>query len=160
MMIIINRTIARVCLVMIFAGLCLAGSEELTTIWRIGIVDKDFSELAIAGNHQKYQRNFSNDVNFIIGKDKSDVCWPYIQPGPRDRWAGRKKHTFQVKFDCLERYFYTKLNIYLVSAQRRHPPKLEVSLNGSVRQLQTDKGSSDKELVDAKAGKYQKFVLF
>ena len=145
---------------MFFAGLCLADSDELTTIWRIGTVDKDFSEFAIAGNYQKYQSNFSDDVDFIIGKDKSDVCWPYIQPGPRDGWAGGKKHSFQVKFDCSERYFYTKLNIYLVSAQRRHPPKLKVSLNGSVRQLQTDKGNDDKDLVKAGNGKHQKFVLF
>jgi len=140
-----------VCAVHTAAAVC---SGESKVVWEIGKTDRDYRDLAIAGNYEGYAKNFPKDPVFAIGKSDAGKSWPFIHPGPDDIWAGGRKHTFAIKFDLGDSRlkFYT-LKLNLVSTQGGNPPELNVNVNGTLWKIRTGRGSSDKVLTDPKAGR-------
>jgi len=129
-------------------------SGESKVVWEIGKTDKNFRDLAIAGNYEKFAKTFRKAPVFAIAKDDAAKSWPFIHPGPDDEWAGRKKHTFTITFDMKgKKPEFCTLKLNLVSAQGMNPPELNVNVNGTSWKIQTERGTGDEALTDPKAGR-------
>ncbi|MDF8264773.1 hypothetical protein [Luteipulveratus flavus] len=70
-----------------------------TPVATVGRFDGRGRELALSpGGFVRYQSVFPADVDFTHGRDRADVAWSYLQPGPDDAWAGRRSHRFRLRF--------------------------------------------------------------
>ena len=64
-------------------------------LWQIGKADTNNAEFALAPNGWT---TFRADGFFVVGASAPARDWPYVQPGPDDRWAGGRAHTFTIAF--------------------------------------------------------------
>lgn len=131
----------------IFSGHTAVG-ETLTTLWEIGRPDNDIREFALAPDGYN---GFADDAFFVAGKSDPRTAWPYIQPGPKDAWAGGKQHTFTVVFGlgAVPDGGVFRYTIDLVNTHHTVPPFLEVTVNGYTAGFQMPKGGSDASLTGA-----------
>lgn len=118
--------------------MCPAGLAHGKTklLWQIGESDNDNSEFGLAPSDFE---QFGCDGFFVVGQSDLKRDWPYVQPGPADGWAGRKKHTFTIVFG-IKRAVHKgqcRLVIDLVNTNHKVSPKLRIEINGHsfVRQL-------------------------
>jgi alpha-mannosidase len=123
-----------------------AGAGETSVLWQIGERDGDTAEFALgpAG-----YRDYDQPGLFIAGSSDPKQDWPYVQPGPVDAWADSTPHTFTVLFDLQKpsgaRPY--RLVVDLADTQAHFPPKLRVSLNGTVvEEVATPAGKSDRSI--------------
>ena len=61
------------------------------TIWQIGKADNSSAEFALAPN--RYAQFIENDFGwedrfYLIGFSSAKADWPYVLPGPSDKWGG------------------------------------------------------------------------
>lgn len=127
---------------------------QAAEIWRIGSLDADYGEFALAGRYPEFSGVFSRGVEYTVGKSDPARDWPFIQPGPADDWAGSRPYTFDVVFS-LEKVPATgcRLLLALVSAQRAVPPSVTVTVNGHACEVMPmPRGGGDEALTDPKAG--------
>jgi hypothetical protein len=69
----------------------------------VGRFDGSGLDLAIsATGFVHYRTTFPHDVDFRYGFDAPERRWSYVQPGPEDAWAGRRRHCFKLRFDLDE----------------------------------------------------------
>ncbi|MFW6693942.1 polysaccharide lyase family protein [Streptomyces sp. MAR4 CNX-425] len=67
---------------------------------QVGDFDHRGLEFALSPNQSaRYPTAFPQDVDFRHGTSDPGRDWCYLHPGPRDSWAGRKEHTFTLRFD-------------------------------------------------------------
>ena len=83
--------------------LCTASTQaaENNLIWQIGSPDDSYAEFALANSRNaewEFPWNWDHDVVFYVGQSDAKRDWPFIHPGPVDRWAGQKPHKFAVQF--------------------------------------------------------------
>lgn len=124
-------------------------------VFQIGTADGDYHEFAIAGKHVDYQKQFPNDVNFVVGQSDAARDWPYVLPGPYDGWAGSKAHTFTIHFQVPQSSSgYYQFVIDFVSTHPSGPPTLDIGINGEHIQHKLPRGSTDDALADPKSGKH------
>jgi hypothetical protein len=111
-------------------------------MWTIGTVDKDTREFALAPDG--YTR-FKDDGYFAVGRSDPARDWPYIQPGPSDSWAGGRRHTFTIEFGVksIGGTGDATLEIFFVDTQPAGPPTLRITVNGTVFERTTPKGSGN-----------------
>lgn len=64
-------------------------------LWRIGAADDNTAEFALAPDG--YGR-YDVDGLFVVGQSDAKYEWPYVHPGPDDKWAGGREHLFAVHF--------------------------------------------------------------
>jgi alpha-mannosidase len=64
-------------------------------LWHIGISDKSHFEFSLAPTKHL---DYSEEGYYIIGKSNPANDWPFIHPGPIDKWAGSRQHTFTILF--------------------------------------------------------------
>ena len=76
-------------------------TAQAVELWRIGSLDADYGEFALAGRHQDFASTFSQGVAFTIGTSDPARDWPYIHPGPADAWSGNQSHSFKVLFTLI-----------------------------------------------------------
>ncbi|CAM3587852.1 polysaccharide lyase family protein [Nocardiopsis gilva] len=68
---------------------------------QVGEFDSKSLELALAPDRGQpdYLSTFPDGVDFRHGQSDPATDWCYLHPGPRDRWAGHRAHTFRLRFD-------------------------------------------------------------
>ena len=67
-------------------------------LFRIGTPDGYASEFALVREgYAAFPRKFSNPVVYTVGASKT-TDWPFVHPAHRDRWAGSKAYTFEIRF--------------------------------------------------------------
>ncbi|WP_216094024.1 alkaline phosphatase D family protein [Jiangella alba] len=66
----------------------------------VGDFDGKGLEFALSPNgYNRYPATFPDGVDFRVGTDAPGTGWSYLHPGPTDSWAGRRTHTFRLRFD-------------------------------------------------------------
>lgn len=76
-------------------------TPESDVLFVVGTPDHRAAEFGLARPGEGYAafpRVFPNPVVFVVGKSEASQ-WPYIHPGPKDRWAGGRVHRFSIRFD-------------------------------------------------------------
>jgi hypothetical protein len=129
-----------------------SGAERV--VWQIGKPDRDYRELAIAGNHAAFPKQFAQPVVFEPGKSDPARDWPFIHPGPVDAWAGHRVHPFVVRFALADQpRGLFRLRIELVNTHYGMPPTYAVTVAGRQGRFRLPAGASDEALTNPKAGK-------
>jgi len=117
------------------------------SLWKVGRDDGSDAEFALApGGYASYR----DDGFFVVGRSDPKRDWPYVQPGPDDGWAGRRRHAFTVVFGVKARPSgggTCTLEIALVDSQSRTPPELKIELNGHDRRHRLAPGGGDASIV-------------
>ena len=140
------------------AWLCLAastavGAEQI--VWQIGKPDRNWRELAIAGNYPAFLAQFgAKPLVFEVGKSDAAKDWPFIHPGPVDAWAGSRVHPRTIRFELPQppRGPFT-LRIDLADTQGAMPPVVSISLGGRTGTFPLPPGGGDASLGNPAAGK-------
>lgn len=138
-----------------------AYANETAGIWRIGNINRDFSEFALAGvPERQYNTLFPGDVEFVIGKSRESEAWPAVHPGQDDAWAGSRHHTNIIRFDLVEKPFaFYAFSIHLTSSHHRSPASIDIRVNETEWHLQTSAGPGDDALRDPRAGGHQSHAI-
>jgi len=122
-----------------------ATADTPAPIFSVGTVDSSDAEFALApGGYAKYSTQFPHDVQYTVGTSTPGADWSYIQPGPKDSWAGSKVHPFEITYN-LPAVPATdpELVISYLDTQTPSPPAVDVSSNGTdVETLQTIPGGA------------------
>ena len=140
-----NRTTPQTILVLPLLMLLTAFSSfaaDRQILWKIGKPDGSNDEFALApGGYAQYQ----SDAFFIVGQSNAKRDWPYVQPGPADRWAGSRPHSFIAVFGANKSSAAgtCKLKFDLLDTQHQLPPKLSITVNGHPFERQLPAGASD-----------------
>lgn len=137
--------IAVAVILLILLILRLTFKQTSLLLWQIGNLDKDNREFALAPDRFE---EFKRDGLFVVGQSDSRIDWPYVQPGPGDKWAGRQMHTFQVVFGIESRpdKGRCKLKFRLLDTHRHNPPRLRFSINGQGFEKALPPGGGDASL--------------
>lgn len=103
------------------------GEPEL--LWQIGTPDKSGAEFALTPDQW---RAYKNPGLMLIGHSDPKTSWPYVHPGPVDRWAGERSHPFCVMFhlDKAPDAGTCRLVLDLADTHRVMPPVINVQING------------------------------
>lgn len=136
--------------------------QEGQLLWRIGGTDRDYRELAIAGQYFEYSARFANDVAYRVGESDPARDWPFIHPGPDDVWAGSRAHPFRIEFDLAVVPAGTcRLTIDLVNSHYGSPPVLEANVNGRrTYRVKLPPGGTDEALTNPAAGRPLSIPIF
>ncbi len=132
-----------------------ASARDAVTVFQIGQPDGDYSELALAGNHAAFPKQFPHDVDFVVGQSNPKEQWPFVHPGPLDTWAGERAHAFKISFSIPELVpGYYRLVIDFVATHYASPPRLTLDINGTQLKRRLPAGTTDEPLTHPKAGKH------
>ncbi|MEF8787834.1 MAG: glycoside hydrolase domain-containing protein, partial [Planctomycetota bacterium] len=123
-------------------------------LWRIGKPDNKTKEFALGPDRF---RSYTEDGRFVVGESDPSVDWPYCHPGPRDSWAGGRKHTFSIFFGLSEDSSGdAELVVDLADTHPQRPPTLTFKVNGKSLDRwrhETPAGGGDASIEgDASAG--------
>lgn len=102
-------------------------------VFTIGTADGSSSEFALApGNYAGYPSTFPDDVDFTVGTSTAGADWSYVQPGPKDGWAGSRAHTFTIHFTLTDDQVRDQLlTLDLVDTNQFDGPVLAFKANGT-----------------------------
>lgn len=146
-------------LLLAIAFLAATAQRQAEVVWSVGRPDGSYSELALASRYQQFASVFSEHILFRPGQDRARQAWPYVQPGPADRWAGSRPHRFEVRFQLVEQPTgWYELHLRFLDAHPRLPPVLRVEVNGQNTKLVLRPGRG-LALTDPRAIQLQKRVI-
>lgn len=99
----------------------------------VGAFDGKGLEFALSPNrYSRYPARFPNGVDFRAGTDAPRTGWSYLQPGPSDAWAGRRTHTFRLRFDLAAvPAGEIWLAIWLIDSHATIPGSVVLDVNGT-----------------------------
>lgn len=119
--------------------------ERTALLWQIGKPDHDNREFALA---PKDYGRFQDEGLFVVGQSDSRTDWPYVHPGPGDRWAGNQPHTFTIWFGVKDPQpeGSCKLKFKLLDRVRINPPRLRVEINGLAWEEFLPPGAGDSSI--------------
>lgn len=122
-----------------------SAADNGVLLWEIGKADQNYAEFALAPNGYS---QFKQDGFFIVGRSESAKDWPFIHPGPNDRWAGNRQHTFSVLFGLKNqpKQGQYKLLIHVLDTQHQTGPKLDIQVNGHTYSKSLAAGFGDETL--------------
>ncbi|MFT2016793.1 polysaccharide lyase family protein [Streptomyces sp. 796.1] len=67
---------------------------------QVGDFDHKGLEFALSpSGSARFSATFPEGVDYRYGTSMPGRDWSYLHPGPSDSWAGRKQHTFTLRFD-------------------------------------------------------------
>jgi alpha-mannosidase len=76
-----------------------ADTNSSGLIFLIGTYNNSDAEFALAPDgYEQYSTQFPNNVSYVVGTSTPGQDWSYIQPGPRDAWAGSTVHPFTITY--------------------------------------------------------------
>lgn len=111
----------------------------------IGTFDRRSLELALApGGYNQFLTRFPGGVDYTHGVSSAAADWPYLHPGPADKWAGSTAHTFRFRFG-LEAVPSADLAlaVWLIDTHASTPGRLAVACNGTaVTEAVLEKGAT------------------
>ena len=140
-------------LVLIISKAVFGKDKGSMILWQIGSVDKDTSDLAF--RPQNYV-GFKQTGFFVVGHSDPGKDWPYLHPGPADRWASKRSCRYDILFELasISKSGDCKLIIDLADTHNENPPKLEITINGKTFTIQLPPGSADEGLWKAEVGSH------
>lgn len=126
-------------------------------LWQIGKTDRSAAELALAQNGypQFLQRFGSPDRAFYAGLSEPARDWPCVLPGPLDAWAGGnpdgswdQMNTLPIGFvlEAVPAQGQCALVVDVCDASADQPPRLRVTVNGAVHEVDIPQGGGDDSL--------------
>ena len=131
--------------------------NENKVLWQIGAADNSSAEFALAPDH--YEQFIENDFGwedkyFLIGNSVDNIDWPYVLPGPSDKWGGTwstsgwRSHTLNILFgiDKLPRSGNFTLIIDLFDINTEDPPVFKITINGSSWKYELPAGSGNETI--------------
>lgn len=140
-----------------------------STVWQIGENDNRGSEFALYPDN--YEAFIANDFGwedkyFLVGMSDPMNDWPYILPGPGDKWggtgknSGRRSSTLNILFgiENLPENHNTTLCIDLLAANSRKRPLFKVSINGKPYKVRIP-GIRKGGRMDSAPGKNSEFMF-
>lgn len=111
----------------------------------VGTFDRRSLELALApGGYDQFLTRFPGGVDYTHGVSAPATDWPYLHPGPADRWAGSAAHTFRLRFtlDAVPPEDLA-VAVWLIDAHASTPGRLVVTCNdGAVADVALEKGAT------------------
>jgi predicted alpha-1,2-mannosidase len=146
--------------------LLLAGGfsfAQTKVIWEIGKADNQSSGMALSptGYKKFLEHDFGwEDRYFIVGYSKEEKDFPYVLPGPKDKWGGTaptsgiRSHFINILFQLDKlppqvQQAEAKLVIDLLGYNVNTPPLFKVSVNGVGTVKELPKSSSKNLLPDS-----------
>ena len=135
----------------------IAGTPE--PVLSIGEADNDTREFLHAPDHYD---QFNEDSLFSLGRSSSGSDWSYVHPGPEDKWAGSREHTFSIVFGlnkAVAKEETLRLLIDTVDAHHIHPPSIQVSVNGQTLGTSSLSKSEDDESVKGDLSHAEEHIL-
>ncbi len=132
-----------------------AAAAPANVLWQIGTPDHDDAEFALApGGYADFLQHFgSPDHAYYIGISNPRSDWPYVLPGPWDRWAGSHNRWDQMNtlpiglvLDQVPTNGQCRLTIAFCDTQPKGPPLLRITVNGAIFERELAAGGSDKSL--------------
>ncbi len=100
-------------------------------LWHLGVTSTPWNDSAFALSPGGW-RHYAHDGFMVIGRSDPKVSWPYVQPGPEDRWAGHHRHTFTVDFGVARSVAgQAMLVLRFADTQPVHPPRLRIEINNA-----------------------------
>jgi predicted alpha-1,2-mannosidase len=158
-----NRFIRVQVLTFISFILTVSSLAQNKVIWEIGKADNQSSGLALAPTDYKkfLEHDFGwEDRNYIIGYSTPEKDFPYVLPGPKDKWGGTaptsgiRSHLINILFQidklpAMEQQGDAKLVIDLLGYNVNTPPLFKVTVNGAGTVMSLPKGSSKNLLPDS-----------
>ena len=133
-----------IALLVVLAGWPVAALAD-SLLWEIGRADNSAAEFALAPSGFP---NFQQDAFYCVGRSAPETDWPYCHPGPQDRWAGGRAHTFSIFF-ALEGppSGACKLELDLLDTHSTGAPRLEININGrEERSFRLPQGGGDASI--------------
>ena len=126
-------------------------------LWQIGKADQSAAEFALAQNgYAQFLLRFgSPDRVFYVGLSEPGNDWPCVLPGPLDAWAGSgqggrwdQMNTLPIGFvlDAAPTQGPCALVVEVCDASADHPPRLRVTVNGAIHEVEIPKGGGDDSL--------------
>ncbi|MGA4837447.1 polysaccharide lyase family protein [Streptomyces sp. G45] len=112
---------------------------------QVGEFDHKGLEFALSPDQSaRYLTAFPNGVTYRYGTSTPGRDWCYLHPGPADSWAGRKEHTFTLRFDLAPApKDDLACALWLIDAHATAAGGAEVTLNDSpVRTLEFRGGAT------------------
>ncbi|WP_116946825.1 polysaccharide lyase family protein [Jiangella endophytica] len=99
----------------------------------VGDFDGKGLEFALSPNgYSRYPATFPDGVDFRVGADVPGTGWSYLHPGPSDAWAGRRTHTFRLRFDLASvPAGAVWLAIWLIDSHATIPGSVALDVNGT-----------------------------
>jgi hypothetical protein len=132
------------------------GTEQI--VWQIGRADGDYAEFAIAGDYASYAAGLGARAPvFEVGRNDPGRDWPYIQPGPADRWAPNGGQPWTIRFELPDepRGVWT-LSLDFVDVHQAQPPRYAISLGERTGVfILRPGGGDDRSLAMARFGRPQ-----
>ena len=136
---------------------------ENKTIWQIGEADNSSKEFSLAPD--KYEQFIENDFGwedryYLIGTSTEKKDWPYVIPGPSDKWGGTwstsgwRSHTLNILFgiEKLPENGDWKLVVDLHNINANNAPIFKISINDKSWKYELPLGSG-KNSLDGKSSK-------
>jgi len=122
-------------------------------LWRIGVANKDTADLAF--RPQSWE-GFKQLGFVVIGHSDASKNWPYLHPGPADRWASKRSCTYDVAFvlKSVPKSGECQLVLDLTDIHREDPPKLQVTINGKPFIRQLPRGKANEKMWDKEVGSH------
>lgn len=131
-------------------AIAVAASAAPETLWRVGKSDRSGKEFAIFGHYTGFT-TASLAKPFIVGTHEA-LAWPFVHPGPDDKWAGSKVHRLPIQFELKSRPTgECALVVDLVDVQGGGCD-LQASLNGEPLTVPLGGGKGDPSLTDETKG--------
>ncbi len=139
------------------ASLSGSAAAQLETLWQIGKKDGSASEFALAQNgYTQFLQHFgSPDRAFYIGISDPGKDWSSVLPGPRDAWAGSGQDGRWDQMNTLPVGFMLEawpdegqcvVVLDVCDTSSGLPPRVRVTLNGAIQELDIPAGGGDDSL--------------
>lgn len=135
------------CAFFFVAAACLgAHAAAADLLWRIGDADGSAGEFALSATGYK---PFPREGYYVIGRSDPGIDWPFVHPGPWDRWAERREHPFTVVFglDAVSDSGDCVLTLGVLGAEQQ-APKLKASINGEALESFQLRGGAAESLLE------------
>ncbi|MBF6628965.1 MAG: GH92 family glycosyl hydrolase [Proteiniphilum sp.] len=144
-------------LILLLITLAGYGNPKSYIIWQIGNEDRSAAEFALAPD--QYAMFLDNDFGwedryYLVGKSNPKEHFPYVLPGPADRWggtsgtAGIRTHVLNILFRMkqVSDNGEMKLIINILDAHHTTPPYFKVTVNGRSWKYILPKGGGEGSL--------------
>ena len=132
-------------------------SQGQQVIWQIGAADHSAAGLALAP--ASYKEFLSHDFGwedqyYLVGHSQPETAFPYVLPGPEDRWAGTgptagiRSHRLNILFgvEALPAHSQYTFVVDILDNDDQYPPLFKVTINGLPHTFQLPAGSGEGAL--------------
>jgi len=134
-----------------------AFQNDQKVLWQIGMSDNSCSEFALAPDQfeQFIENDFGwEDKYFLIGASEAKLGWPYVLPGPSDKWGGTwstsgwRSHTLNILFgiENLPNAEGFTLIVDLFDINTEDPPVFKITINGKSWKYELPGGSGNETI--------------